>query len=452
MSKINYKATFIAVLLIALLATGVSLISAQGPGSELERAMAGEFDGAEVSMMSVWTSSATFNPAEPIGPENLPEDGDKFQLVLDAFNEATGITVTNDGTRDFEALIPVRAEGGDPPDVAVFPQPGLMARVSEYLVPLDDVLDPATLEENYIQSWIDYGTVDGKMFGVYYRAANKSLVWYRVAEFADRGYEVPETWDEMTALMDQMVADGVAPWCVGIEQGSATGWVATDWVEVIVLRTAGLDVYNGWISHEIPFSDERIKNAVQIMGDIWLNPDYVYGGTTFILTTNTGDAPAPMFDDPPGCMMHRQAGWIPAFFPADQTVPDDVTFFYLPPIDESIGKPVLGAGDAVSMFNDRPEVRAFVQWLATPEGAQAWIEAEGFISPIRTTPLDWYGNPSDLLQADIMNNADIFGFDASDLMPAEVGTGTFWTGMVDYINGDNLDDVLQQIDDSWPTD
>ena len=426
--------SFRIVLALAIVIAVLVAPTVMAQESELDRALAGEFDGAEISLMSVWTSEG---------------DGAKFQSVLDEFEALTGITVVNDGNRDFESLVIVRAEGGDPPDVAVFPQPGLMARLAEYIVPLDDIIDPEVLEENYIPFWIDLGTVDDQLLAVAFRAATKSLVWYRVAEFADRGYEVPVTWDEMLELMDQMVADGVAPWCIGIEQGGATGWVATDWVEEIVLRTAGLDVYEQWYKHEIPFNDDQIKEAVQMMGDIWLNPDYVYGGTTFILTTNTGDAPAPMFDEPPSCMMHRQAGWIAAFFPEDQVVPDDVTFFYFPPIDEEIGSPALGAGDIVSMFNDRPEVRAFVQWMATPDAAKPWIELEGFTSPISTTPLEWYP-ATDLAVAEIVNNADFVGFDASDLMPAEVGAGTFWTGMVDYINGDDLDDVLDQIEESWP--
>ena len=432
MSRKIYR--LIPLLLIVLLLMSLSLVNAQ-EGDELTRALEGEFDGAEITLMSVWTSEEG-------------SDGAKFQAVLDEFEALTGITVVNDATRDFETLIAVRVEGGDAPDVAIFPQPGYLNTLAEHLIPLGDVIDPDVLEKNYVQSWIDLGTVDDQVLGVFYRASTKSLVWYRTDEFEARGYEPPATWDEMIALMDTMVEDGVAPWCIGIEQGSATGWVATDWVEEIVLRTAGLDVYLQWINHEIPFTDERIRNAVQIMGDIWLNPDYVYGGTTFILTTETGSAPAPMFDDPPNCMMHRQAGWIVSFFPEDS----ETSFFYFPAIDPEIGSPALGGGDVVGMFNDRPEVRAFMQWLATPDAAKPWIEQNGFISPIRTTPLEWYTNESDLLQADIMVTADFVGFDASDLMPAEVGAGTFWTGMVDYVNGDDLDDVLQQIDESWPED
>ncbi len=158
-----------------------------------------------------------------------------------------------------------------------------------------------------------------------------------------------------------------------------------------------------------------------------------------------------MFDEEgPQCWLHRQAGWIPAFFPEGEEAGTDSTFFYLPPIDEEQGKPVLGGGDVFSAFNTRPEVQAVMQYLASPEGAEVWVKNGGFISPNKSVPLDWYANDVDRTQAEIMKNATTFRFDASDLMPAEVGTGTFWTGMVDYVSGEDLDTVLQTIEDSWP--
>jgi len=227
--------------------------------------------------------------------------------------------------------------------------------------------------------------------------------------------------------------------------------VATDWIEDIMLRTAGPEVYDQWVSHEIPFNDESVKRAAEIMGDIWFNEDYVYGGTTGILTIFVGDTQTPMFDEEgPGCWLHRQAGWIPAFFPEGREAGTDSAFFYLPPIDEEQGKPVLGGGDVFSAFSDRPEVLAVIEYLATADAAKGWIESGGFISPNKSVPLDWYPNDVDRTQAEIMKNATTFRFDASDLMPAEVGTGTFWSGMVDYVSGEDLDAVLQDIEDSWP--
>ena len=243
-----YKKIGFTLLIIAMTLSSALAVSAQGPGSELEQAMNGDFDGSEVSIMTVWTD----------------EEGDKFQAVLDAFNEATGITVVNEGTNDFETLITVRVEGGNAPDMAVFPQPTLMGSFVEdgAIVDLADVLNMDELQENYIQSWIDLGTVDGQLSGVFYRASTKSLVWYPIqAAFEEAGYEVPTTWDELIALSDQIVADGGTPWCISIEDSGATGWLATDWVEDILLRTAGPEVYDQWVNHEIPFNDPAVAGG-----------------------------------------------------------------------------------------------------------------------------------------------------------------------------------------------
>lgn len=409
----------------------------EGPGTYLARAEAGEFSGEKVIMFGVW----------------VDEDQRSFDAAVAPFEERTGIDVEFEGSSDFETLIQVRVEGGDPPDIAVFPQPGLMANLSRagHIVDHSQILDTDQLNEDFIQSWIDLATVDGKLSGVWYRASTKSLVWYPVAPFEAAGYTVPETWAELQALQDEMVANGHTPWCIGIESSGATGWVATDWVEDIMLRTAGPDAYDQWVTHEIPFTDPQVREAVETMGEIWLNPDYVLGGSVGIITTPVGDAPLPMFDEPePNCWLHRQAGWISAFFPDSVDPATDTAFFYFPPIDEALGKPVLGAGDIASAFNDRPAVRAVMEYLATAESAQGWIERGGFISPHNGVPLDWYPNELDRQQAEIMQQATVFRFDASDQMPGAVGAGSFWNGMVDYVNGTDLDTVLPAIDADWP--
>ena len=196
-----------------------------GPGTYLDRAYAGEFENSSLTIMSVW-------PDEEISV---------FNESLAPFKEATGINISTEGSGDFETLIIVRTEAGDPPDMAIFPQPGLMADFAnqDHLADLTEILDMSALGESYSSAWTDLGTVDGTLVGLPYRVQTKSLVFYEPEKWAEFGYEPPETWDEMIALMDEMVANGHTPWCIPLENSGATGWVATDWVEEIVLRTAG---------------------------------------------------------------------------------------------------------------------------------------------------------------------------------------------------------------------
>ncbi len=408
-----------------------------GPYEHLARAKAGEFAGTTVNIFGVYTG----------------EDADRFRAALVPFEQATGIDVQYEGSADFETLIVVRAEGNDLPDIAQFSQPGLMRQLKDKLVPLDSFMNMDQLQKDYIPSWLELGTFDGHLYGIFYRASTKSLVWYPKQPFEEAGYQVPETWDELLALMDQMVADGQTPWCVPGEHGGSTGWVFTDWVEDILLRTAPPEIYDQWVNHEIPFNHPEIKEAFDYLDTIWFgNDNYVYGGREGMLTIFVGRTDEMFAEEGPQCWFMKQAGWIPAFFPEGKEAGVDASFFYFPPIEEEFGSPVLGGGDPIGMFNDRPEVRALMEYLATPQGAEVWVKTGGFISPNRSVPLDWYTNDVDWLQGKIMQNADVFRFDASDLMPPEVGVGTFWSGMIDWVSGEkDTDTVLQEIEDSWPT-
>ena len=242
----------------------------------------------------------------------VDQDAERFQESIAPFEEEMGIDIVYEGSGDFEQLATLRIEGGNPPDVIMFPQPGLMADLARqgHLVDLSTMIDTETLEANYSDTWVDLGTVDDTLYGIWYRASLKSLVWYPVPEFEEAGYEIPQTWDEMIALSEQIVADGDTPWCIGMESATATGWVGTDWIEDIMLRTAGAEAYDQWVSGELDFNSEEVRRAFETFGDIVMNPDYVLGGTTAVLTTPFGDAPTPMFDDPPNCWLHRQASFI----------------------------------------------------------------------------------------------------------------------------------------------
>ena len=406
-------------------------------------------------------------PAAPAEEEEMPlagetvtiftaaadEQATAFQSEFDAFTAETGIEVVMEGSGDFEVLATTRAEAGDLPDIINFPQPGLMADMARdgHLIDLSTFLSNDYLLQQYDQSWIDQGTVDGTLVGIWHNADVKSLVWYPKAAFETAGYTVPETWDELLALSDQIVADGGVPWCIGMESASATGWVGTDWIEDIMLRTNSLESYDQWVSGELDFASPEVKSAWETAAEVWLNPDYVFGGTTGILTIAFGDSPLPLFEDPPGCFLHKQASFVVNFFPEDAVVGEDVDYFYFPPINEAdYGKPVLTSGSILSMGQDTPAVREVMKFLTTADSVKQEVQAGLFIAPQKDVPLDWYPSAALLGFAEILANADSTRFDGGDLMPGAVGTGSFWTGVVDFVGGADLDTVLQSIDASWP--
>ena len=383
----------------------------------------------------------------------VDEEAHRFEESIRPFEEKTGIKVIYEGSKDFETLISVRVEGGNAPDIAGLPQPGLMANFAAKgkLVPVWPSLS-ALLDKNYAPVWRELGSYEGTTYGIFHRVNAKSFVWYPKKAWEKAGYVPPTTWDELNRLMDRMVADGHTPWAVGIEAGGATGWVGTDWIEDIMLRTAGPDAYDRWVSGEMAFNAPEVKAAFEVLGKIWLDPKYVYGGKNYILTTSFGDSQQPLFTDPPRAWMHRQANFITGFFPDEvqENLEDEVGVFALPAINPEYGIPVLGGGDQFVVFNDRPEVREFMEYLATWESGKLWAQAGGALFPYLDQDLNAYPNAIERSLAEALVNAKVFRFDASDLMPAQVGAGTFWTGIVDWVGGKSLDAVLSDIQRSWP--
>jgi alpha-glucoside transport system substrate-binding protein len=377
----------------------------------------------------------------------------RFNEAMKPFEARTGIDVQYEASKEFETLIFVQVEGGNPPDVAALPQPGLMNKLADRgaLVPLWPGIKDI-ISKNYAPVWLELGSYKGTTYGVFHRVNMKSLVWYPKKAWEDAGLTTPTTWSELEALENKAIGQGQVPWTVGFESGGATGWVGTDWVEDIMLRTAGPQVYDQWVKHQIPFNDPRVKNAVQIMGKRLRDPKYVYGGPQYVLTTYFGDAPNIMFDNPPKAWMHKQGNFITGFFPENiqANLDAEVGLFGFPQIDSQWGTPALGGGDQFTMFNDRPEVRQFMEYLATWESGKSWAAAGGALFPYKTQDLNAYPTAIERKQAELLLNAKVFRFDASDLMPAEVGAGTFWTGMVDYVSGVSVDKVLNDIEASWP--
>jgi alpha-glucoside transport system substrate-binding protein len=416
-----------------------------GPNAELAAARSGAYTGTTVEVLGQW----------------IEAEGQAFDDSLKAFRDETGINVVYSGISNYETVLNSRVDGGLAPDVAQLAQPGAMRAFQKdgTLIDLSTILDVEQVKADYNPSFVDLGTVDGGLYGLFYKQDLKSIVWYPVKAFEEKGYAVPTTWDELVALSDRIVADGSNPWCTTIEHKDASGWVATDWLEDILLRTAGAETYDKWVAHEIPFDDPAVLKAAEYMHTMWFTKDYVYGGNTRINATWVGDSQNPMFDEGgPKCWLHKQAAWIPDFWPKDADgnavfKPGvDSSFFYFPPIDPAHGSPVLGGGDMFVMFHDRPEVRAFVQWLSTVDAVKDRVATGGFLAANNSVPADWYTSYPMSGLAEIARTATALRFDASDSMPKEVGAGSFWSGMVKWVsqNGDGTPAIFQEIEASWP--
>lgn len=387
------------------------------------------------------------------GPWTGP-DADMLMSVLDYFAAATGAEVQYSGSDSFEQDIVIAAQANSAPNIAVFPQPGLAADMAArgFLTPLAEGT-AAWVANNYAagRSWVDLGSYPGadgaeSLYGFFYKVDVKSLVWYSPEAFDEAGYEIPRSMEELIALSEQIVDDGETPWCIGLGSGAATGWPATDWVEDIMLRTQKPEVYDRWVANEMPFDDPAVVKAIELFGSFARNDDFVSGGAEAVASTDFRDSPAGLFSVPPGCYMHRQASFIPTFFPRDA----DSDFFYFPSFaGEDLGNPVLGAGTSFAITRDAPAAHGLIAFLQTPIAHEVWMAQSGFLTPFQAVNPEVFTNADQRKMNEILLGATTFRFDASDLMPGEIGAGAFWTGMVDYVTGADAGKVAADIQDRW---
>ena len=384
-------------------------------------------------------------------------EADALNETFEQFTADTGIKVVYTGDKSFEGNIVTKVSGGDAPDIAIVPQPGLLKTLigtGEVQAASDAV--SSNVDEYWGEDWKSYGTEDGTFYAAPMLANLKGYVWYSPAKFKEWGVEVPKTLDELmtlTATIQQKT--GAAPWCAGFASDAASGWPGTDWVEDMVLRLSGPDVYDQWVANEVKFTDPQIKQAFDAVGDILLNPSYVnagFGDVRSINSTAFADVAAKVADG--SCPMTHQASFLSANFltvtnAAGETptvAPDgDVYAFLTPGVTEG-ELAVEGGGEFVAAFSDDENVQKVVEYMSSPEFADARVKLGGVISANK-------GADPSLASSEFLTEAmktlqdpnTTLRFDASDLMPATVGAGSFWKGMVSWIDGTPTDQVLSDI-------
>ena len=425
--------------LAGLLALTVALampMTACAPGGEGDGGDGESEEIGNVSVMGVW------------GGTEL----EAFQNVVKGWEDETGGTMQFEGTRDLSAILRARVQGGNPPDIAVLPNPALLQQFGQAgnLKPLDDAVDMDQLEQDYSEDWIEQGSVDGQLYGIFVKASPKSTVWYDPKQFSENGYKTPTTWEELVALTDKMREDGsVAPWSIGMESGGASGWPGSDWIQEIFLAESGGDAYDQWVNHEIPWTDPKVKSAFERYGELALTEGNVTGGASAIVGTGPEDASYAPFQDPPRAYMYFLGafaqGFITAQFPDLKPV-EDYDFFDFPAIDTANQGATTVGGDVVVMLNDTPSARSLMKYLAKGESWQSWAEAGGFTTANRSLDASSYPDPIAAKAAEQLTEGELIRYDADDMMPTEV-QNAFWKGILDYTqNPSNLDRILADIE------
>ena len=366
-----------------------------------------------------------------------------FKAMVAPWEKETGNTVKYTGTRDINQILTTGVASGVLPDLAGLPGPGQMKQFAEAgaLKPLDDVLDMAKYKEETAPALVELGTVGGKTVGVFIKAAVKGLIWFS-PKLHDYSSEPPKSWDDLTSQAAANKGNAEAIWCIGLESGAASGWPGTDWIEDIVLRSAGPDKYDQWWQGKLKWSSPEIKSAFETFGKA---AAAAYGGSSTVLTTNFEKGGDPLFKSPPGCEFHHQASFITglgAFKTAKAGT--DYNFFPFPDIDPQYTGAIEGAGDLFGMFHDTPEAKSLMKYLVTAPAQDIWVKAGGALSANKNAT----SYPDDIAKrsAELLTNAKIFAFDASDLMPTAMNNA-FWKAILDYVKDPSkLDSILTDLD------
>jgi len=388
-------------------------------------------DGKTVTVIGTWTDA----------------EQEAFLAMVAPWEAETGFTVKYQGTRSINDILAAGVPTGVLPDLAGLPGPGQMAEYAAAgaLQPLDDVLDVATYESETASGLTSLGKVDGKTYGVFVKASVKGLIWYNPS-LHEYGPSTPATWDELTAMgaANQGSADSL--WCLGIESGDASGWPATDWIENILLRQAGPEVYNDWWAGNIPWTDPAIKTAFETYMEV---VDNSYGGGTNAVATKFDLAGDPLFTSPPGCALFQQASFITglgAF--ADATAGTDYNAFPFPAFNEQYANAVEGAGDLFGMFHATDAAKSLMKYLVTAEAQDIWVARGGALSANKNATS--YPDEISTTMGGMIANAEALVFDASDQMPSAMNAA-FWSHMVSLTSGsetvDEALDALQEVAD-----
>jgi alpha-glucoside transport system substrate-binding protein len=391
-------------------------------------------NGAHVRVLGLWS-----------GPEL-----DSFLTVKAAWEKDTGGIVDWEGTQDLPDLLTARMQAGNPPDIAILPNPGLMQHLAKdgKLVSLQSFMDMNQVTKDYAPAWIDLGSYRDSLYAIFYKVSNKATVWYNPKSFAAAGYTVPKIWDDMIDLSDKMVADGHTPFSVVAPDGPAKGWALTDWIAEIVLNKCGADLYDSWVAGETPWTDACIKQSFELFDTIIHTPGYVLGGNQGILTTTDSSGAYPMNTDPPTAYMYYLASFAQTFIASrypNLTPGDDYNFFAFPSIDPQYAGAVTVGADVVVMINDTPAARSFMTYLAGAQAQEAWIKLGGFTSVNRSISQDSYLDPVARAVSKELVEAKVTRFGAGDMMPASLQKA-WWKDMLEFVKDPSkLESILDSL-------
>jgi alpha-glucoside transport system substrate-binding protein len=430
--RYTFLLTLVLALALAMVAAGCGGDDDEGDeGAATTGGEAAAGVSGDISILALWTSGEQAS----------------FEAVLDGFKEKNpDVNISYKSAEDVAPVLSTAIQGGNPPDIAAVPNPGLMRQFVESGDLKDIEFAKDTVQENFSQSWVDLASVDNKLYGVFFKGANKSTVWYNVHAYEDAGIEPAEDWDAFTQNAETLKQSGVPAWSIG----GADGWTLTDWFENVYIRLAGPEKYDQLTTHEIPWTDQSVKDTLTELQKVFGDSDNIAGGTNGALQADFPTSVTNVFANltqPKAATVYE--GDFVAGVILDETkakAQTDFNVYDFPSVNGS-DPAVVGGGDMIVMFKDNPAAKALVEYLATPEAATIWVKRGGFSSPNKNVNPDDY--PDEILKstATALANAETFRFDLSDLQPSRFGGDEMFTILQDFLkNPDSVDQTADKLE------
>jgi alpha-glucoside transport system substrate-binding protein len=374
-----------------------------------------------------------------------------FQLQNAAFKQKYGININVESTRDLPTVLNTRVRANNPPDVTGSPSQSQFATLAGAgkIVALDKFFDMNMIHQEYAQTWLDFVSFNGHLYGILPKANSKGTVWYNPKQFQAAGYTTPTDWNGLISLSDKIASSGKYPWALGVSSGASSGWPACDWIDQIYLSMNGADMTNQWIQHKIPWTHSTVKQAFQYFGQIIQGKHYIEGGSTAILATGFQDASYLPYDTPPKAYMDYLGdflvGFITAQFPS-LVAGTDYQFFPFPTINPTYAGAVTGGADVMFAMVDNEGTRQYMEFLSSAEAQTIWIKQGGASSVNKLVNLADYPNDVQRNAAKQLSQATIFVSSPDDQMPTAMENAYFKAAVAFIQNPGNLDSILSGLE------
>jgi alpha-glucoside transport system substrate-binding protein len=416
---------------LAALALALSLVAAGcGGGKKKSSSGGGAKVKGTINMVAVWTGA----------------EGQAIQAVLAGFKQKNpDVKINYKSAKDPGQVITTAVQGGNPPEIAALPSPGLMKQFVDQgaLKPID--FAKSDVSANFSADWLKFGTVNGKLYGLFFKGANKSTVWYNVHAFTNAGVTPPKEWSDLLKDASTISQSGTPAYSIG----GADGWTLTDLFENLYIRMAGPAKYDQLSDHKIKWTDPSVTQTLAEMAKVLGDTKNINGGASGALQTNFPDSVTAVFTNPPKAAMIFEGDFVPGVVAGQTTAKPktDYDVFPFPAVNGKGGDYVVGGGDVIVMFKDTPATEALIKYLATPEAAEIWAKRGGYSSPNKNVPGSAYPDAITRTTALALAKASTFRFDMSDLAPAKFGGDAEFTDLQNFLkNPSNVNGAAAQLE------